>query len=90
MGIFDGLEGVGAREPQKREPSQGFGACPFCSKDKVGLVRSPDGQHLVWRMHNLTTFSGIKLPCQATGQRVCAHPARKVPGYPVPLCPHSV
>jgi hypothetical protein len=87
--IFDGLEGVGAREPVRRERTLAYGACPHCSAEKVGLVRSPDSRHLVWRAHNLTTWARTSLPCQATAQRLCDAPARHIVGYDVPYCSHT-
>lgn len=88
-GLFDGLEDVGRREPVKRERSWAFGACPYCSGERVGLVRSPDGKHFVWRMHNLTTHAGTVLPCRAVAQRVCVCPARFIVGFQPPRCPHE-
>lgn len=87
--MFDGLEGVGGREKPQRERSLAYGACPMCLAEKVGLVRSPDGAHLVWRMHNLTTFVGTKLPCSSTGQHLCQAPARHLIGHPIPRCSHE-
>ena len=86
--IFDGLEGVGAREPVRRERTLAYGACPRCSAEKIGLVRSPDGVHLVWRVHNLTTHAGTSLPCQSSAQRLCDAPARHIVGYDIPYCLH--
>jgi hypothetical protein len=87
--LFDGLEGVGGQERQSTPRSVARGACPMCSAEKVGLIRSPDGVHLVWRMHNLVTFAGTRLPCGATAQHLCLAPARDIPGYDTPTCLHA-
>ena len=63
-------------------------ACSHCRADSVGLVRSPDGTHLTWRVHTLQTVVGTSLPCQASGQRLCDAPARPIPGVTPPHCPH--
>lgn len=87
--IFDGLEGVGGREPVKRERTLAHGACPCCLAEKVGLVRSPDNVHLVWRIHYYHTHGGTTLPCRAGAQHLCDQPARSIVGYVVPRCPHE-
>jgi hypothetical protein len=89
VSIFDGLENEGRQEKPKRERSLAFGACPHCSAEKVGLVRSPDGVHLVWKVHDFITHAGTRWPCSASGQRVCDHPARHIIGYDAPHCPHE-
>jgi hypothetical protein len=87
--LFDGLEAVGSQEKQKTLKSIARGACPFCSAEAIGLVRSPDGLHLAWRMHNLVTHAGTRVPCQSTGQHLCDAPARPVPGVTAPACLHA-
>jgi hypothetical protein len=87
--LFDGLEGVGSVEKQKSPVSVARGACPMCSAERIGLIRSPDGVHLVWRMHNLVTFHGTRVPCAATAQHLCVAPARALAGHDVPHCLHA-
>lgn len=87
--LFDGLETGRNKDKQKRERPVARGACPLCSADSIGLSRSPDGRHLVWRMHDFVTFTGTHVPCQATAQHLCAFEARIVPGVPTPTCPHQ-
>lgn len=53
--------------------------CPHCSAVKTGLVRQ--GDHLVWRLHTLTTWAGTSRTCPASGVAVCVAPER------VPLIP---
>lgn len=89
LGIFDNLKGGRVQEPVKREKTFGHGACPTCSSEKVGLVRSSDGRHLVWRVHYLKTHAGTSLPCRTSAQYLCASPARHIEGYDTPLCPHN-
>ena len=89
MSIFDGLEGVGGRQPVVRERTSAYGACPRCSAEKVGLVRTPDGAHLVWKVHYLTTHAGTSLPCQVGAQYLCDLPARHIVGYDTPHCSHE-
>lgn len=87
-GLFDNLA-QHQGEPVRRQPTAAYGSCPNCSNEKVGLVRSPDGHHLIWKDHNLTTFRGTKLQCRAVGQHLCAAPAQDVIGYDTPHCPHE-
>lgn len=52
-----------------REASVGFGPCPGCTAQRMGAVRT--ARHLAWRYHEITTWSGARLPCQASGIPVC-------------------
>jgi len=89
MSIFDGLEGPTRREPVRRQRSLAWGACPRCSAEKVGLIRTPDYRHFIWRDHNLRTHAGTSLPCRASGTYLCDQPARVIVGYDHPVCPHD-
>lgn len=89
MSIFDGLENVGRRQKVKPERTFAYGACPRCSAEKVGLVRTSNGAHLVWKVHYLTTHAGTSLLCQVSGQLLCDLPARHIIGYDVPYCSHE-
>lgn len=88
MSIFDGLE-AGRKPAVSRERTSAYGACGHCSAEKVGLVRNPDGAHLVWKVHYLTTHAGTSLPCRASAQYLCDLPARHIAGYDTPYCPHK-
>lgn len=85
--IFDNLQS-GGREKVRSPKSVARGACPKCSNEKVGLLRSPDGQHLIWRQHNLVTHGGLRIPCWSTALHLCELPARDIPGLDTPVCPH--
>lgn len=88
QGLFDNLP-TGKGEPQRRQRNAAYGSCPNCTADKIGLVRSTDGSHFVWRDHNLVTFHGTRLQCRAVAQYLCAAPAQDVIGYDTPHCPHE-
>ena len=89
MRIWNGPEGMGWLGKPKRERPVAKGACPECSNENVGLVRTSDAVHLVWQMHDLITHAGTHLPCASGGQCVCDHPARQIEGYVTPHCLHE-
>ena len=63
-----------------------WGRCPRHTDPRpIGLIRS--GTHLTWRPHEITTWSGARLACDASGVRLCSAPARPVPGTTTPTCP---
>jgi hypothetical protein len=88
-GLFDSLPRRRGNESKQRERIAAYGSCPTCINEKVGLVRSPDGTHFVWRDHNLITHAGTRLQCQSVAQRLCDAPAVPVIGYDTPRCPHA-
>lgn len=67
-------EGSRAKAPRSAE----FAYCPSCHPtDRKGLKRTGlirQGAHLVWRQHNLVTWSGGRRPCISSGVPVCQHP----------------
>lgn len=65
-------------ESRARRPrALGYAACPECTSGARGVVAIDlQGSHSVWREHVLTTWSGARLPCRASGVRLCAAPAR--------------
>lgn len=85
--LFDSLE-RGTPKP-KPERAIARGACPFCSANAVAIVRSTDGLHFVWRMHDFVTFAGTALPCGSTAQHLCVAPPRVITGVYTPRCPHE-
>jgi hypothetical protein len=92
-GIFDDLEALGRNvgrcEPIKAERTLARAACSHCSGERVGIVRSPDNVHLVWKIHYFRTHANLELPCGAGGQYLCAARPRVTPGYDTPACTHS-
>ena len=62
-----------------------WAACPLCLGERVEVVVAPNGSHLSWQVHTLTTGA---LQCQASGQHLCDFPARVRPGDDTPLCSH--
>jgi hypothetical protein len=74
--------------PRERRSSQRAvtqGRCPYCHKEKVGLLRS--ASHLVWREHTYRTYSGAPITCRASGVALCVAPSRVVDTYtPAPMC----
>lgn len=91
--IFAGLDEMNTKhsrygEDEGKRRSAAFGACPLCSKNKLGLVRQ--GVHLVWRDHTYQTHGGLSLQCSSTGQYLCEVPGRDVSdinGEQPPTCP---
>lgn len=65
---------VPRRPRPKLAKPRAWGHCPLCvSAPRHALVLQ--GIHLVWRPHDIVTMSGAKLPCGASGIRLCdAHP----------------
>lgn len=54
----------------KRTRATASAYCPKCARQqKVGLVDA--GTHLVWRVHNMTTWGGSSTPCIASGVSLC-------------------
>jgi hypothetical protein len=78
------------RSKQRRTPgprSVAFATCSKCHTPKpVGLVRV--GEHLIWRPHNIVTWSGARQPCPASGVAVCITPAKQVTKGAA-RCPHG-
>ena len=60
---------VRAARPVK---AAGYGSCPGCTAGKVALESR--GKHLVWRLHNLRTWSGAPMQCRTGGARLCDAP----------------
>jgi hypothetical protein len=67
-------------------PSVRFGVCPgHAGAGKLtGLV--PQGGHLAWRHHTKRTWSGVKIECGASGQRLCDAPAGVNAQHAGPFC----
>jgi hypothetical protein len=66
------------------------GRCPECHNGRLGVVRQ--GEHLLWREHTYTTWSGARLTCRASGVATCVAPERVSRDYPMHiaiLCPHT-
>lgn len=64
------------------------GKCPECHKAKVGLLRQ--GNHLVWREHRYSTWSGAPMVCRASGVALCVAPEGNPPLNVDPIrCPHA-
>jgi len=82
--LFDAVQTPVAVRPAP-SPVVAWGACPLCLGEWVEIVRSPDGRHLSWQVHDLSTGT---LPCQASGLHLCDAPARTVPGKDTPFCSH--
>jgi len=61
-----------AAEPVKAPRSVTTAICPCCGSGNrsVGLLRA--GEHLVWRVHYYTTWSGASMPCRASAVAVCS------------------
>lgn len=74
---------------QRSQPSKAFAACPehrFGELDKLtGLVAQ--GEHLVWRLHYVTTQTGATWACRASGIPVCELPPR-IPAGVAADCRH--
>ena len=92
--IFDDLIAEAAARPriEKDKPVRTYahGGCPKCSDNAVGLALV--GQHLFWKDHDLRTWGGVSMQCQASGQRLCDLPARDVAhlnGNTTPTCNHA-
>lgn len=71
-------------ERQRTQRAVTFARCPLCTAERIGLVRS--ATHLLWRTHDVVTWSGARLPCHGSGVALCALPGRDVPGVPTPTC----
>jgi hypothetical protein len=77
-------------EKQKRVKSVASGRCPECKNLKLGVVRQ--GEHLLWREHTYTTWSGARITCRASLIATCVAPERiagDLPMHVAVLCPHT-
>lgn len=75
---------------EKRPRTIASGRCPECSNARLGVVRQ--GEHLLWREHYFTTWSGAKQICRASNVATCVAPERLSRDYPqhvALLCPHT-
>lgn len=84
-GKFDGIETLplfkmakakaNRGESAKRVAVAGWVTCPRCRpNDRTAVIR--DGAHLVYRQHTYQTWSGNKIECQASHQRLCTLPPK--------------
>lgn len=64
-----GMEKATKTKPVK---AAAYGSCPSCTAGKVAL--EPHGDHLFWRFHRLTVWSGAAMPCRTSGARLCDAP----------------
>lgn len=91
--MFSDDEVAGLKEDKpkpERARTIASGRCPECSNMRLGVVRQ--GDHLLWRVHTYTTWSGAKLTCRASGVATCVAPERYSADYPyhvAVLCPHT-
>jgi hypothetical protein len=78
--------GVSEVDTTRRSPRSITRAmCPQCaSLGPTGIVRQ--GSHLVWRVHNRTLGSGVRIECPAVGVPLCQVPPRTTPGVTTPTC----
>jgi hypothetical protein len=88
-GLFDDLpRGGSGLERQKPSKIVDRAACGKCLGEQVPVVYGNGRDHLVWRDHTYETWAGIKMPCQASGQRLCDVPPRHVEFVKPPQCRH--
>lgn len=84
-----GCEQMTGEERQRPLRAVAWGNCPTCSATRVGFARQ--AEHLVWKDHAVTTWSGARVPCRTSGVRLCdapqAVPPFRMEGGPA-LCPH--
>jgi len=74
--MFDVEMPDGGGERTKRPKSVGRGWCPEHVVGKAPTPLDRAGEHVVWRLHYITTMSGAALPCRASGVTLCVAPAR--------------
>lgn len=89
--MFDAEHYRSSPERPKRPRTIASGRCPECiGGTRVGVVRQ--GEHLLWREHYYTTWSGARQLCRASGVATCIAPERVSGDYPAHvalLCPHA-
>lgn len=57
------------KRPRLAKP-RAWGQCPLCvSEPRRALILQ--GKHLVWRPHDVITVNGARIPCGASGTRLC-------------------
>lgn len=61
----------GGDERQKPKPVKtvGYGSCHGCMAPRIGLVRQ--GNHLVWKVHNVMMMGRGRPVCHDSGQYLC-------------------
>lgn len=76
------------RERLRRPRSVAQAFCPCCHRETAkgdrkltGLVRQ--GDHLVWRPHDIVTWAGTRIPCRASSVPACQTDGTHV------RCPHE-
>ncbi|WP_426566403.1 hypothetical protein ACPPVT_07605 [Angustibacter sp. McL0619] len=89
---MSGPTNSGERQKPIRSVAQAI--CPSCNRRTTkgdvkltGLVLQ--GQHLIWRPHDVVTWGGAHTPCPASGTTVCTNPAKAASYIEAVRCRHQ-
>lgn len=91
----EGQDGLGFDVPDPGRPlpplpklkTVGYLTCPRCGAPKTAIQAGPG--HRLYGVHWITTEGGVRIPCGASGARVCELPRTSPLPASVYECPHA-